>query len=735
MKHQLLIMLGAAAIASAPAFAQDIEYEGVNYSVIDGTEVQAKGFAGDSKDNLAIPATFTVDGTEYTVVAIGDDAFRGAGIRSLELPETLRSIGNSSFAFNVFMKQCNLPESLKSVGDNAFQRCFSATFSPKGIEHIGAGAFWECSKIAEVVIPANAEIGDNAFMYCTGVKTLVLEGVPASIGICSLSFNSLQEFTVKCATPPDFVPEDVFTYGDNETRDYKWTLRLADVALKVPTGAADTYKTDRNWSVFTDISEYEPDVITDFTVAPLTYKVLADNNVSAKAFDGSVKEFDIPSTVDFAGQTFNIVEIADNSFANSAIEKISIPGSIKTIGANAFANTSLSSLSLTEGLETIQEHAFEATALTEVVIPDGVKEIGYGAFIGCRSLSSLTLPAGINVNELAFLNCALKQITLNGAPGEIKSQSMPSPDLRQIIFHTDVVPELSPADVWLMSGNEFNDQVVLLADTENDMAQKFRNNPAWNVFKAIYPIGTKYNEDAPYLPQNVISYVAEVNASTGLKAFVPAKNSIRVLTPYRLSFIVWDGSHGMRIDSFSNRLSGGWWDSFKPGDILDGYIIGMMNQEKGIFTSTSYSVENTACDTPMTPVTVTGSQLTDKEDNSCRYAYVSLEGRLNRELFISADSKQFTLKNINGENLETNAVCENAKVKGIYTYEETEYGLQDCLIIIDENDFYTAGIGMPAVQNVDDVTIYSISGVACGNDASVLAPGMYIRGNKKVIIY
>lgn len=174
MKHQLLIMLGATVLAAAPVFAQDIEYEGVNYSVIEGTEVLAKGFSGDSNQNLVIPATFTVDGTEYTVVSIGDEAFKTAGIRSLELPETLRSIGKSAFAFNMFMKQCNLPESLKSVGDNAFQRCWSATFSPKGIEHIGAGAFWECSKIAEVIIPANAEIGDNAFMYCDGVKTLVL---------------------------------------------------------------------------------------------------------------------------------------------------------------------------------------------------------------------------------------------------------------------------------------------------------------------------------------------------------------------------------------------------------------------------------------------------------------------------------------------------------------------------------------------------------------------------------
>lgn len=60
---------------------------------------------------------------------------------------------------------------------------------------------------------------------------------------------------------------------------------------------------------------------------------------------------------------------------------------------------------------------------------------------------------------------------------------------------------MSPATTWLIAGDKFNDQVVLLVDTENDMAQKFRANPAWNVFKAIYPIGTQYNENAQYLPR------------------------------------------------------------------------------------------------------------------------------------------------------------------------------------------------------------------------------------------
>lgn len=226
-----------------------------------------------------------------------------------------------------------------------------------------------------------------------------------------------------------------------------------------------------------------------------------------------------------------------------------------------------------------------------------------------------------------------------------------------------------------------------------------------------------------------------MNTSVGLKAFVPTKNSIRVLTPYDFSFIVWDGSHGTRIDSFSERLSASaWWDNLKNGDLLNGYIIGMMNHETGIFTSTSYSVENTPCTEPMTPLTVTGSQITDKEETSYRYAYVSMEGSVNSGYFTSTDGKQFTLKNIHGEHLESSAVCENALIKGVYTFEENEYGIQDCLIIIDENDFYTTGIEMPTVNAGEDGMIYSVSGVAVGSDAKQLPAGIYIRDNKKIVI-
>lgn len=735
---QLLLTLAATAFVSIPIIAGDIIYDGISYDVTEGTEVTATGFAGDVNENLVIPATFNVDGTDYTVVAISDEAFKFCNLRSASLPQTLRTIGKSAFAYNMLMSQCSLPDGLQSVGEYAFQRCWSAIMSVKGLSYAGPGAFWECSKMSEVTLAPDAEISENAFMYCTGVKTLVLEGAPKSVGTCAFAFNSLQNLTVKSVTPPVFVPEDVFCYGDNESRDFVWTLDLTDVTLKVPAGAAETYKTDRNWSVFTKVSELQPDVITEFTITPFGYEVTADGEVMIKTFDGSVTECDIPSSVEYAGHNFTVAAIGDNVFANSAVTKAHIPGSVRSIGENSFINCeSLTEVTLEEGTETIGKNAFSNIGVSEITLPEKLKQVGKSAFMNCRELQSVTLPGGITLDELVFYNCPLSKITLDGEPASLGSSSMVSRQLREIVFHTDVVPEFSPADVWLIIEGEYNDQVVLLVNSE-EMVRKFQAEPAWNAFKAILPVGTDYDADSPYLPENTLVTISDVEGSIGLKAFVPAKDSIRMLTVFDLSCIFWDGNRGMRIKDYSKRISmDNWWDEFNSGDYINGYLIGMMNQEADIFISTSHSVEATPCQDEISPISVTGKQLAEATDNTYQYAYVTMTGKINAASFESEDGNIFQLIDLFNENIMSAKPCERASVRGIYMHEETAYGPVDALIVMDENNFYDKLDGMADI-NVDERAeggeIYSVWGVAMGKDADVLAPGIYIRNGNKIVI-
>lgn len=364
-----------------------------------------------------------------------------------------------------------------------------------------------------------------------------------------------------------------------------------------------------------------------------------------------------------------------------------------------------------------------------------MKTVGEGAFMGCLSLSDITLPGGICLETLAFFNCSLTEITIMGTPASFEGASMASSTLRKITFHTDEVPGFLPEEVWLLCNGEFNDQVVLLVDNE-DMAVRFKEVPAWNVFKAILPVGTEFNPDKPYLPENTLCDIEDVLASDGLKAFVPAEDSVRMLAAFELSCILWDGQRGMRVKEYSKRITmNNWWDSFNTGDYINGHIIGMMNAETDTFLSTSHSVEAVQAQEEMMPLNVTGSLLTQNEGGLYQYAYVCMTGSVQAESFRSEDGESFALRNLSNEAITTAKPCGYASVRGIYMHEKTPYGFVDALVVLDPDNFYNDLSGISDVEaEVDEKVIYSISGVALGSDANALVPGLYVRNGKKFII-
>lgn len=724
-----------------PANAEEIIHDGLRYTVLEGTEVRVDGFAaGESKSALVIPEEITDGTATYTVVAVGDEAFRLAGLRSVHIPGSVRSIGREAFGFNMLMSECELPAGLESVGDYAFRRCFSAVLNlPSGIKHIGEGAFWECSKISEVTLPADAEIGKDAFMYCTGVTSLTLEGAPASAVDCSLSFNSLEQLTVKSLTPPAFSPEDVFAYGANENRNYEWTLELSDVTLKVPASAVDLYRTDRNWSIFTDIEGIQEDAVSEFEVSPFGYRVNADGSVSVKSYDGSELHATIPATVAYQGKEYTVSRIADNAFANSAIESVDIAGSVQEIGANAFIYcSSLTGVTLHEGVKTVGNKAFHSTGLAKITLPAGTEVVDEFAFSRCTGLKEVTLPEGVAVRSNAFNGCGLEKVTLGG-DAELASGSMFSMSLRQIECLAEQVPDIYPADVWLFNGNDnFNDQVVLLV-RDAAMAEAFKASAQWDMFKGILPQGTEYDADEPYLPENEIKTVEALNLSSGLKAFVPRKYTLQFLTGFEnnSSIIVWDGDYGMRIADYSlfSASMQQWWDGFQRGDYLNGYLIGVNTASE--YLVTSHSMRNATIMPDVTPLQLSGSEATEMLSNGryrYEYCYVELPGVVTDGRFVTNDNVSFDFVDTDNQALGTAPAEGRATVKGIlFNGAPEEESPSPRLIIIDADDYLTVGIsGIEAESKPGE--IYTLTGAAMGSDARVLQPGIYIRDGKKIVI-
>lgn len=112
--------------------------------------------------DVIIPSTVENDGKTYTVVAIGDYAFRAGvvstfdmtrtnGIKSIVLPNTIKSIGEEAFSESKNLIAVTLSEGLTSIGDDAFYCCTSllSIVLPSTMQTIGARAFgWYSDKMS-----------------------------------------------------------------------------------------------------------------------------------------------------------------------------------------------------------------------------------------------------------------------------------------------------------------------------------------------------------------------------------------------------------------------------------------------------------------------------------------------------------------------------------------------------------------------------------------------------------
>ena len=195
----------------------------------------------------------------------------------------------------------------------------------------------------------------------------------------------------------------------------------------------------------------------------LTSINFGDNSLITEIPNYAFAGFDKLKNVDF-GANSKLVYIGDNAFSNTAIESISLPESLKTIGVSSFAQCrELKSISIGSGLiniygaafaecsslerfevdasnakftaidgnlytkdkktlvqyaigrdevsftipsnvSVIGERAFSGSSLKEIIMPESLVTIGNGAFINCTRLETITIPASVNnIGAVAFV--------------------------------------------------------------------------------------------------------------------------------------------------------------------------------------------------------------------------------------------------------------------------------------------------------------------------------------------
>lgn len=116
------------------------------------------------------------------IVGIGENAYKAcAGIKRLIIPEGIEYIKEGAFAECSELQEVALPTTLKQLGtknsgyqNGAFSKTKIKSINlPNGLKSIGHSTFMECKELESVQLPDNVEvIGSHAFYRCKQLKRI-----------------------------------------------------------------------------------------------------------------------------------------------------------------------------------------------------------------------------------------------------------------------------------------------------------------------------------------------------------------------------------------------------------------------------------------------------------------------------------------------------------------------------------------------------------------------------------
>ena len=122
----------------------------------------------------------------YGAKEVKDGAYSGrTDIISIELPDSVKSIGKNAFQGCARLEKIVIPETVTAIGDRAFSGCakLAEIALPEATQQLGAGAFYGCKALKEVKIPANVKsIGADTFANCTSLESVRIPDGVTEIG-------------------------------------------------------------------------------------------------------------------------------------------------------------------------------------------------------------------------------------------------------------------------------------------------------------------------------------------------------------------------------------------------------------------------------------------------------------------------------------------------------------------------------------------------------------------------
>ena len=150
-----------------------------------------------------------------SVTSIGESTFQScSALTSVTIPDSVTSIGSSAFQGCSALTSVTIPNGVTSIGSYTFQSCSGLTSVtiPDSVTSIGLNAFYGCSSLTSVSIPGRVtSIGEFAFASCSRLTSLTIPNSVTSIG--SYAFRSCSALT-SVTIPSSITSIEAYTFRD-----------------------------------------------------------------------------------------------------------------------------------------------------------------------------------------------------------------------------------------------------------------------------------------------------------------------------------------------------------------------------------------------------------------------------------------------------------------------------------------------------------------------------------------
>lgn len=230
---KICLLLSMMAIAFSAYSENSVNINGIWYDIkINSDEAVLSSAPQSISGDIVIPSSVDFNGKEYPVTSIKANVFYNCkNLTGIELPNTIKSIGEKAFrgcvALNYIelsnsitsikeqtfmlcsnLKKIKIPSSVTSISDNAFFSCTSlvSVEIPNSLKTIGEGAFNECKSLTKLYIPDSViEIGEKAFYNCSKLTYIEIGEGLQKVGKEAFLYSPIATAKINCKSVPNYL--------------------------------------------------------------------------------------------------------------------------------------------------------------------------------------------------------------------------------------------------------------------------------------------------------------------------------------------------------------------------------------------------------------------------------------------------------------------------------------------------------------------------------------------------